>query len=249
MNDLVGRVESQIRRGSPVPLYLQIAGIVRDLIDDGTFQKGDSIPSENEISNYTGISRMTVRRGLQELVRQGVLESVSGRGYFATSKRIELTTGRLRGFTEEIHAMGLAPSSRVIERVVTSDDPVAHLVFGKPVGAPIFKVQRVRYGDGIPLALETAFYDLAVCKGLEYLDVDRSVYEALRLEIGVDLHGATQSLQASRIDASQARLLEVPEDLPCLSITRRSYDRNSTLVEYVEAIFRGDRYAFTVTLR
>jgi len=249
MDEIADRVVNQIDRGSRTPLYSQIARIIRSLVDDGTFKRGNPIPSENEISEITGISRMTVRQGLQELVRQGVLDAVSGRGYFAGSGRIELTTGVLRGFTEEIRGMGLKPASQVIEKVVTDDDPVAHLVFGKPVGSPILKIRRVRFGNGTPLALETAFYDLAVCRGLDQRDIDGSIYDLLRHEIGVDLNRATQSLKATVLDDEQARLLGVPRDLPCLSITRRTYDRSATLIEYVEAIFRGDRYTVTVTLR
>lgn len=249
MNAIADRVGGQIQRSSPTPLYAQIARIIRTLIDDGTFKPGDPIPSENEISQFTGISRMTVRRGLQELVREGVLVTVSGRGYFAGSRRIEMTTGVLRGFTEEISAMGLTPSSTVIEKTVTYGDPVAHLVFGTSVGSPILKITRVRSGDGIPLALETAFYDLSICRGLERLDVDRSVYDILRHELGINLDTATQTLNAAVIDDGQAQVLRVPRGLPALRITRRTYNSEAALVEYVEAVFRGDRYTFSVTLR
>lgn len=223
--------------------------MVRELVEDGTFRTGDLIPSENEISRYTGISRMTVRRGLQDLVREGILEAVSGRGYSATARRIHLAGGVLRSFTRELKGMGIHPQSRVLECRTVTEDPVVHVVFGKPAPMPLLKICRLRSGNGEPLAIETAWFDPVLVSGLEHEDLTRSIYETLRENYGIALHRAEQSIQACNVNPTQAELLGIAPGAAALKIRRTTRDRHGRIIEFVESVIRGDRYAFTMELR
>ena len=249
MNDVAQRFTVNLRKRSGVPLYTQITAVVQDLVNDGTFPSGELIPSENEISRFTGVSRMTVRRALQDLVQQGILVPISKRGYFATPERIQLASGALRSFTREISAMGLHPSSHLISSQTVYRDPIAHMVFGKPGEVPVLKVERVRCGDRVPLALEIAYYDLTICAGLERANLERSICEFLATQLGIVLRRATQTIQAHSLSNRESVLLEMAPKSASLKLKRTTYDSHADMVEYVEAVFRGDRYTVGMQLR
>lgn len=223
--------------------------MVRELVEDGTFRTGDLIPSENAISRYTGISRMTVRRGLQDLVREGILEAVSGRGYSATARRIHLSGGVLRSFTRELKGMGIQPQSRVLECCTVTEDPVVHVIFGKPAQMPLLRIRRLRSGNEEPLAIETAWFDPVLVPGLEREDLTSSIYATIREKYGIILRRAEQSIQACAVDRDQAELLGVAEGAAALTIRRTTRDRQGRIIEFVESVIRGDRYVFTMELQ
>jgi GntR family transcriptional regulator len=240
---------STIERNSSVPLYKQVEEIVRALIRDGSFKDGELIPSENEISSHTGISRMTVRRGLQSLVQEGLLEAITGRGYCATPNRIQLHSGVLRSFSSEVIGMGMVPTSRVLEKETAHAPQIAQYVFGKNANSPLLKVRRVRCADNIPLALETSFFDLQVCRGLDEKDLHNSIYETLRNDLGIQIERAHQTIEAVSANDEEASLLEINSGAATLLLKRKSFDPEGRTVEYVESLIRGDRYAFTMELQ
>lgn len=238
-----------IDRNSFVPLYKQISLIIKDLIIDGVFKYGELIPSENELSSASGISRMTVRRGLQELVEECLLEPIAGRGYCATPGKIKLNSGVLRSFTKEVIGMGMVPTSRLIEKLITNAPLIAQHVFEKSVNTVFLKVRRVRYADGIPLALETSFFDFKICKGLETKVLTESIYETLQVDLGIQIDHAHQTIEAHAVAEEEAAILEIAPGDATLLLRRKSFDVSGRTVEYVESIIRGDRYAFTMELR
>lgn len=249
MNDVAQRFTVNLRKQLGVPLYTQITAVVQDLVNDGTFPSGELIPSENEISRFTGVSRMTVRRALQDLVQQGTLVPISRRKYCATPERIQLASGALRSFTREISAMGLHPSSRLISSQAVYRDPIAHVVFGKPGEVPVLKVERARCGDRVPPALEPTYYDLTICAGLERANLERSIYEFLAAQLGIVLRRATQTIQAHSLSNRESVLLEAAPRSAALKLKGTTYDRHANMVEFVEAVFRGDRYTVGMQLR
>lgn len=248
MQNVLERFHTLDRR-SGVPLYAQVSEMVRLLVEDGTFHTGDLIPSENEISRYTGISRMTVRRGLQDLVREGILEAVSGKGYSATARRIHLAGGVLRSFTRELEGMGLRPHSRVLECRMIRDDPVVHVIFGKPAQMPLLRIRRLRSGNDEPLAVETAWFDPVLVPGLEQEDLSASIYATIREKCGIVLRRAEQTIQACSVDPEQAELLGVDPGSAVLKIRRTTRDRMGRIIEFVESVIRSDRYVITMELQ
>src|SRR5215475_4846403 len=139
-----------IYRNSPVPRYHQLKEILREKIRAGEWKPGDLIPSERELSETYGISRMTTRQAITDLVNEGVFYREQGKGTFVTRNKITQQLMSLTGFTEDIRARGQNPSTRVLSaRLGHADEIVAERLRVAP-GQAIVLLQRLRLADGEP---------------------------------------------------------------------------------------------------
>lgn len=238
----------RLRDGTAQPMYQQIEQQIRALIERGTLAPGDTLPAERTLAEGLGISRATAQRSYLELRRQGLIGSHGRLGYIVEGGRERLVPGmdRLKGFTEEMRELGRTPSSDIIERATVTDRSIAS-IFGKPSNAAFLRLVRVRRGDGVPLSREVAWYDLAAGPWLAEADLSGSVY-ALLQEHGLGLAHCEQTIEAATPNAEECTVFGYQEPQPCLLIKRRSRDREGTLVEYVEGLFRGDAYVYRLTL-
>jgi GntR family transcriptional regulator len=154
---------------------------------------------------------------------------------------------RLKGFTEEMRLVGKVPSSRILERKVVSDRSIAS-IFGLPSPARFLKLVRVRYGDGLPLSREVAWYNLSAAPDLEHGDLSGSVYAVLAERCGTPLIYCDQTVEATMANEEECEIFGFAQPLPCLLIKRRSYTHSEVMTEYVEGLFRGDTYSYRLRL-
>src|SRR5579884_2027130 len=141
-------------RKSPLPRYYQLKEIMREKIRSGEWKPGDLIPSERELGETYGISRMTARQAITELVNEGVFYREQGKGTFVTRNKITQQLMTLTGFTEDISARGQHPSTKVLSAGMdVADAETAERLRIQP-NDPIFCLQRLRLADGEPLARE-----------------------------------------------------------------------------------------------
>src|SRR5450432_2399049 len=145
---------SNIVRKGPVPRYYQLKEIMRERIGTGEWKPGDLIPSERELSEQYGISRMTARQAITELVNEGLFYREQGKGTFVSRHKITQQLIHLTGFTEDISARGQRPGTKVISAAMhVADEVIAEKLHINP-GTPIFRLQRLRLADEEPLAIE-----------------------------------------------------------------------------------------------
>ena len=146
----------KIDSGSKLPHYDQIERNLRDLIINGRLQPGQMMPSEWDLSDLYGVSRLTVRRALDELVRQNWLERKHGVGTFVRQPSLASIAASKLSFTEQMKAIGRRPRSRLIgHRVVAASAKIARALRLQE-GEPLFEITRLRLADDIPILLETA---------------------------------------------------------------------------------------------
>lgn len=230
----------------PLPLYLQLARHLRDLIVTGRLADQDALPGERELAEAFGVSRVTVRKALRELIAEGLLRQRQGAGTFVNrSPHVEQRLSALTSFTEDIGARGFMPGSAWLNRSVAVATPEEAMALGLRPGAEVARLHRLRLADGTPLAIElsalpTRFLpDPSVVQG--------SLYETLRGR-GFPPFRALQRLSAIRLPADQAALLQVPDGAPALYIERRTFLEDGTPLEFVRSHYRGDAYDFVVEL-
>lgn len=235
--------------GSPVPLYYQLRKFITDRIDSGEWQPGDRLPSESELGQQFGISRTTVRQALGELTSQGLLARFQGKGTFVARPRIQQRLTQLTGFTQDMLARGLRPSSQLLDlKLVEAGARAAQGLRLKP-GEQVVLLRRLRLADGEPMALETNYLLAGFFESLRAVDLtERSLYEVLRQECGVIPTTAAQQIEAVACPAEEAALLQVRKASPVLHMHRTSFDQNQRPFEQVESIYRGDRYIFYAEL-
>ncbi|WP_042694494.1 GntR family transcriptional regulator [Azospirillum sp. B506] len=230
----------------PLPLYLQLARHLRSLIVEGRLTDQDALPGERELAETFGVSRVTVRKALRELIAEGLLHQRQGAGTFINhSPHVEQRLSVLTSFTEDIGGRGLKPESRWLSRSVATATPEEAMALGLRPGAEVVRLHRLRLADGTPLAIELSTLPTGFLPDPDL--VQGSLYETLRGR-GHPPFRALQRLSAIRLPVDQATLLGVPDGAPALYIERRTFLESGTPLEFVRSHYRGDAYDFVVEL-
>lgn len=237
----------EIMRGleqTSLPLYQQLQRALREAIDKRIFGPDEALPAERQLAADLSISRITVRKAIDGLVDEGLLVRRPGSGNFINT-RIEKNFAKLTSFSEDIRARGRTPKSVWLKRSEGTVTPEEALRLRLSPGAPVYRFNRIRFADDIPMCIE---YATIVAGALPSLDaVDVSMYEALE-KTGHRPVRALQRLSALLLNAEQAQLLQTKEGDAGLAVERLGFIRDGRAVEFCRSIFRGDMYDFVAEL-
>ncbi len=239
----VSRV-GRFRTDNPSPLYLQLQQLIRDAIGGEVITRGDAIPAERDLATDYGVSRITVRKAIEGLVEEGLLTRRRGAGTFVAG-RVEKNFSKLSSFTEDMIARGRVPSSAWISRAIGTVSPEESMALALSPSAPVYRFQRLRFADEVPMALELSTIAGFCLPSLEA--VDTSLYEALTAA-GHRPVRALQRLRAVPFGGDHARMLGVDPGSPGLLIERRGFLRDGRAVEFTRSYYRGDSYDFVAEL-
>ncbi|NUW41102.1 GntR family transcriptional regulator [Nonomuraea rhodomycinica] len=238
---------ARIDPDSPVPKYFQLREILLDLIDSDELRIGAAIPSERELCQRFGLSRMTVRQAVDHLVSEGRLHRVPGKGTFVARPKIELAL-QLTSFTDDMRARGMEPGSRDLDRRVVRAS--AHLAkeLGIQPGEEVHFIERLRTADGEPLSIERAHIPVRLAPGLGDLDLaDKSLYELLETRYGLVMDAGELTIDGGIADPSDADLLKLPRGGAVLLLQRRSFS-GGVCAELGVSTYRADRYQLRTSL-
>ncbi len=242
--------EEVIRRDSPVPYYYQLEEFLREQIENGTWKPGQKIPSEAELCAAFDVSRTVVRQALNELVQEGVLYRRKGKGTFVAEPKIrESLVQNLTGFYEDTVALGLKPSTKVLEQKVIPAPPKIAEALGLQENDPVIMIDRLRFVDSEPIVVVITYVPYDLCPELINEDVStRSLYEILEKKYGLELVYGRRTLEAVAATREEAELLELEEGDPIVLLRSISYLKDGRPIEYFKARHRGDRSRFEVEL-
>jgi len=240
----------KLTEDSNIPLYHQLKNIIKAQIITGAIQPGDKIPSESELGERYGVSRITVRQAINSLVQEGYLYRKQGVGTFVTSPKLRRRLPRLYSFTEDMRELGLEPSSQVLEQeVVEADEEMAEILKLSPGDTRVNRLVRVRLANGEPILLERTFIPYYLCPDLTTEDLERgSLYSLLREKYNLLLDHAYETYEVAKIRKEEAKVLKCPVGLPAFVIERLTYLKTEVPVEWTKSVARGDRLRFTVRL-
>jgi GntR family transcriptional regulator len=212
-------------------------------------QVGTAIPSERQLSADLGVSRLTVRAALDELVREGYLVRRRGAGTFVSEPKIaqELT---LTSFTEDMRRRGMVPASKTLDlRIVPAGARLGRILHVSP-SERIVTARRLRLADGEPMAIEDLHVREALVPGLTKRDLEKgSFYELLRARYGVVVDGGLQTIEPTVTNEEESAALGVPLHSPAFLFERVSNAGDGEIIEYVRSLYRGDRYRLVTELR
>lgn len=241
--------QPRISRDSQIPLYHQIANDLRERIVSGAWAAGRRLPSEAELTQLYGASRITIRQALANLADEGLVSREPGRGSFVRDPSITAGPRRLTSFTDEMRSRGMHSTSTVLaNRIEPADTRTAELL-QVDVGTPTVRLERLRYGDGQPVGIQVSHLVAAQVPGFETLDFsDRSLYEELARRAGITIEEAEETYIVSAIDGSDAERLEVAPGTPGLVVERVGWS-GGQVVEFTRSLMRGDRYRVQIRLR
>ncbi|HEV2579543.1 MAG TPA: GntR family transcriptional regulator [Ktedonobacteraceae bacterium] len=234
-----------IYRNSPLPRYFQLKEILRERIRLGEWNAGDLIPSERELSEKYGISRMTARQAITDLVNEGLFYREQGKGTFVSQRKITQQLIHLTGFTEDIRARGQRPGTKVLSAAMhPADEATAEKLRIAP-GTLIFRLQRLRLANDEPLAIELSHIHFRECERLGEEDLEQnSLYRLLESKYGIPLMEADQELEAGLAGPEDAHILKIAIGNPVLFTRRVTYTERNQPIEYARAVYCGNKYIF-----
>lgn len=207
----------------------------------------DMLPSERELMQRYGVSRVTVRRAVERLDQEGRIYRVQGAGTFVADRSTSSKSLRLTSFSEDIRERRMVPAGRVlVVEGVHADVTNARDLFVEP-GTPLVHLERLRTADGEPMCLENVWLPEALVPGLLEEDSPGSLYERLE-KAGAAPQSAEQTVRATVVDTRQAALLNVPPHFPALHVERVTRDGRGRPVERAVSLYRADRYDFRFTI-
>jgi GntR family transcriptional regulator len=229
------------------PLYHQAYRRIRQEISTGALQPGTRLPSERWFCGELGVSRATVRRALEELVADGLVET-RGRGSFVAGEALSEPPNTLISLSELGRSRGLESTARVLRfeiRPATIDEADA---FAIAPGAELFELHRLRMLDGLPISLDENRVPLRIVPDAAGVDFERaSLYQAIERH-GHQLVRADYELEARIADTSEAELLGVEPGAPLLYATTVAVGHDGRVLDLGRTLYRADRYRFQATL-
>ena len=219
---------------------------VLDLIE--SLAVGQPIPAERQLAVDLGVSRLTVRAALDDLVRDGHLDRRHGSGTYVTEPKIAQPL-TLTSFSDDMRRRGMKPGSRTLELTTTlAGARLAHRLGVSPE-ARLIRVKRLRLADSQPMAMEVLHVPEALVPGLTRADFeDHSFYELLSERYGIIIATGTQSIEPTVTSEEESEVLGVPLHTPAFLFERTTVSESGRIVEFVRSIYRGDRYRLVADL-
>ena len=224
------------------PLYFQLKEELRKDILRGVFKEGDLIPSEREYAEKYHLSSTTIRRALNDLVHESLLERKAGKGTFVRKQKVRRDLKKVLGFTANMMEMGLTPSTKVLEMEVVSANSFAREKMGLRRGAKVVVIKRLRLANEIPMMLETRYIREDICPGILKYDLASSLWEVFEKRYGYKPHRHSQHLGVSYTSGEPARLLGLEDGSVVFLIRGVTYIKDGRAIECEESLYRSDKY-------
>ncbi len=209
---------------------------------------GDAIPSERQLGIDLGVSRLTVRAALDELVREGYLVRRRGAGTFVAEPKVAKGID-VSSFSDDMRRRGLVPASRTLDlRAVPAGARLGRMLHVSPA-EPVLSIKRLRLADGEPMAIELLNVRASLVPGLTGEDLEQSsFYDLLGSRYNVEIVGGMQTVEPTVTNDEESAVLGVPLHSPALLFERVTRSVAGDVIEFTTSTYRGDRYRLVTEL-
>ncbi|MBQ4581414.1 MAG: GntR family transcriptional regulator [Clostridia bacterium] len=236
-------MEKALRADSASPLYRQLIERIRADIATGVYPVQSRIPSEAELCKSYQVSRVTVRKALAELTREGLLRRMQGKGTFVCTPRLKTNLREVTSFHDACLMMGCTPGARVISSGMTAADDSTKAALALP-GDEVVEIVRLRLADKRPVMLETNRF----APQFDFLLQEKltgSLYRLLSRH-GIEAASGVHEISLCYATPQQARLLEVEVGAALLQLNQVIYDQHGSPLHTSHQVIRGDRFTFRI---
>lgn len=237
-----------IDKQSGIPIYIQIQNDIKQKIEEGYWQVGTAIPAERQLAEMFNVSRMTVRQAIQGLVDDGVLQRRVGAGTFISERKLTERLEAVTSFTNLMIQEGKTPSTRVVAFGIKPASLQEAEALQLPPSSNVMKVERVRYGDKVPILYETVAIPEIVAEQLTREDIMNSLYEAIVTKLGLSIGEAEQIMEAALISEKIAPYLEVKIGTPVMKLRQITKLSDGRPFEFTRSQYVGSRFQFVAKI-
>jgi GntR family transcriptional regulator len=236
-------------RGAPIPKYHRVKEELRRRIASGIWHTGSPIPSEPELCDEFGVSRITVRKAIGDLVHEGRLRTVQGKGTFVVTPKLgERFVQRAFGIYEDMERRGLRLSTTILRQEILPAPPEVATRLDLSIGEPIHHIERIRSVEGEKLLLSVTYIPQGLCSDLVHDDLSSgSLYRHLAERYGLTIGHGERSMEAVAAGQREAQLLGLALASPLLLMDIVAYLPNGRPFEYSRVLHRGDRARIEIT--
>jgi len=239
-----------LNRNIAEPLYVQVHNILLDRINTDIYSVNERIPSESELCAEFGISRMTLRSVITELVRDGKLYRIQGKGTFVAEPKLSANTGAYIGIREQLEQQGYEVKTTLLGVETASPAASVAKIFGIGSEEKTYIIRRLRYVKNEPISLSTSFIPARYCPGLEKQDFcNEQLCNILSQNYGFVRKTVRETLESVVATAEESSTLDIRKGYPLLLLCDRIYDAEDRLFEFSKVVFRGDKMQINLEYR
>jgi GntR family transcriptional regulator len=236
-----------LNRDSAIALYTQIADIIRAEIDAGTFAIDSKLPAESELTLRFGVSRVTVRQAIAQLLAEGYVVSKQGKGTFVSRHKLLHDLKPMRGFYDALVAQGVEPKTKLLEFGPAAMPAPLRQAFGDAEG-DCFRLRRLYLVDDEPFALVESYLP-PQASGLTWEQVNRNpIYVLLERLLSMSVQNAEIRIRACQAGAAIGQVLGLPARAALLVMERESFGADRMLRERTSFYIRPENYEFTLSV-
>ncbi|WP_223588237.1 GntR family transcriptional regulator [Neobacillus bataviensis] len=242
-------MEKKLNTSSVIPLYYQLKEILLENIESGTWNPGFMIPSEIQLQHEYNISRNTVKKAIDELVQEGMLNRIQGKGTFVSAPKIDQSLSNFYSFSKVMKSRGLNPK----DIILSLKENEARVGVAKKLqlteNNQVFELNRLRCSGDEPIILETSYIPTQLFPNLTAKMLENnSLYDVMQKEYGIYVTKAKEVFEPVLIRSHESMILQVGEGNPALLLERIAYDNQGIPVEFCRSLIRGDRCRFYTEL-
>jgi len=223
------------------PLYTRIQEYIAEKILSGKLAPDSKIQSERDFSEDLGVSRMTVRRAITELVNEGLLERKHGSGTYVAKPKLTYEADEVANYVQAMHKRNIATTSQLLEfDQVAASKRLAEFLKVQ-IGDPVYRVSILRLANRVPVVLERVFVPCARCPGLEEWNLEKSsIHDLLTDAYRIVPGRISQTVEAVVAADTVAQQLRVEQGFPLLMLSRITFESSQEPVVFSQDFLRGD---------
>jgi GntR family transcriptional regulator len=238
-------IEGDVTGNGGVTKHEQLRGRLERMCAED-LRPGDLLPSERQLCLDYGVSRTTVRDAIGQLVTEGLLVRVHGKGTFVSERQVRSQL-HLASFHEDMRRLGLTPSTVVLSVGTEVPPPRIAVALGLRARVRAFHLRRLRLANGSPISVDDGWYSRSAAPDLDTVDLSQSLYDTLRKRYGKPIDRAEQTVGATEATETIGTLLGVRTGAPVLVFNRVSFSSDEP-IEFATSWYRADRYEVQMAL-
>jgi GntR family transcriptional regulator len=236
------------RDKSASSLYFQIESIIKEQIENGEYNYGDILPSENELQRIYNVSRVTIRQAMKDLANDGYLKSARGIGTMVVFEKIDENVKRVISFSKEMEQHGITMETSYCRMSIEKSGKYVASKLNILEDDEVYKLVRVRCVKNAPLVYSITYLKKICEFSLDANLYKESLYNLLETQYGIKIVKGQDTFEATLADKRIGEFLKISEGAPVFKRSRITFDQNENIVEYTYCYYPGEKYKYSVDL-